>query len=106
MKLTIHGSGEDTDYDKIVEYTLIAETETHKSTFEHGFWKNSSGELLLKVNLVDSAGRITFRIEINDIQNNQISKFEGNVETQSLQDLAAKIINSDFSVKTTLYWSC
>jgi hypothetical protein len=133
MKLHIYGSGEDAEDDILVHYTLIAETETHRSTLEFyeyaetftefcdklrrfpfenreavtyklGYWKNSPYELSLQLSLVDGAGRIIFRVETNDIVNNQISKFEDYVETQSLQELASKISNTNFSVKTELNW--
>ncbi len=133
MKLHISGSGEDPD-DRIVRFTIVAETDTHKTTlefygyhdvfkafadklelfpfhekgpvqFEDGDWKKTAYGLLLKIELTDKAGHIKFTVQTRHAQHNEAALFsDTTVEAMPLTELSRKLQNADFRHPSELTW--
>lgn len=133
MKITIVGSGEDFEDDRLVLFNVCVENETHKTTiefyehvdvfrkfakdlaqfpfknkkdvvFKQGYWSNSPYHLQLKIKLADGAGRIVFYTETLDDEGNE-AKFSSDwIEAEAVSKLADGLLAKDFRSKTEFSW--
>lgn len=132
MKITISGQGVDPD-DKIVEFTLVAETADYKGTMSfcgysdgfHAFanqllafpfeskkpvtFSDTEGYFpskkpILHVELHDALGRIDFTVRTEDEDGNYATFSDGSIDTESLHGFAKMLLTTDFNNETSLTW--